>query len=126
MIKKTFKKWKTKVWKSFLKKFPLSLINIILILTITYIAIGYVAGFGILAFLGYLFYSTINLNKLIEHPWKSAVWALVYIAGAIIFDIFLSKAIPMFSKGDGASLFSATVLCTILLYLWLKSRKYKK
>ena len=122
---KPLKKWKNKIKKSFKKKFPLSLINIIIILAITYTAIGYVAGYGIIPFLGYLLYSIINLNKLIEKPFKSFTWALIYIACAILFEIFLGNALPLLEKGDGASIFSGIILATLLLYLWLKLRAAK-
>lgn len=125
MIKKPIKKWARKIKKSFNKKFPLSLINIIIILAITYTAIGFVAGYGIIPFLGYLLYSIVNLNKLIEKPWKSAFWALIYIACAIIFEILLGNALPLLKKGTGASIFSGLILAIILLYLWVKVRKLK-
>jgi hypothetical protein len=125
MIKKYYRNWKSKTKSSFKKNFPQSLINIILILLITYIMIDYVISFSFIAFLGYLAYSIINLNKLIKNPFKSALWALIYIICAILFDLFLSTSLPMLEKGDGASIFSGLVLAIIILYLWIKVRKLK-
>lgn len=125
MIKKYYKSWKRRTKKAFIKKFPLSLINILLILIITYTMTGIVAGFGNIAFLGYLAYSILNLDKLIKHPYKSFLWAAIYIVCALIIDILLSRALPMLEKGTGASIFSGLVLTTILIYLWIKIRKLK-
>ena len=90
-----------------------------------YIMIDVVLGFGIFSLLGYLVYSIINLNKIIENPGKTLSWGIMYILGATISDIFFKQVIPMFSKGDGASLFSAVVLCIVLLMFWIRSRELK-
>ena len=121
-MKKQIKRWFRRISKSFTKKFPLSLISIVLIILFVYIMMGFVVGFGLIPLLGYLLYSIINLNKLIEKPWKSLAWGIIYIISAIIFDIFLGRVVPLFSKGDGASIFSGIVFGAILIFLWIKNR----
>jgi len=84
-----------------------------------------VLKFGILSLLGYLAYSIINLNKLIEKPTKSFLWAIMYIISAIIFDTLLTNVLPLLSKGTGASIFSGFILLTILIMAWSKNKKLK-
>jgi hypothetical protein len=124
-MKNPLKNWQRKIKRSFIKNFPLSLINIILIPLFIYLMMGLVVGFGIFPLLGYLFYSIINLNKLIEKPWKSLIWGIIYMISAILFEAFLRHVLPLLSKGDGASIFSGIILGSLLIFLWVKNRSFK-
>jgi hypothetical protein len=118
--------WGEEVIKSFIKNLPQSLISLGLLPIFVYSMVEAISGFSIFAVVGYLFYSIVNLGKILEDIRRSVIWGVAYIFGAVAFEIFLTSVIPLISKGDGTSIFSGLVICYVALSLLLKKEELKK
>ncbi len=125
-LKNVIEKWAKDSWHSFESNFPESLVALVFLPLLVWAMVQSILGFSFLATLGYLVFCIKNLGKILEDFRKPLVWGIAYILGAVIFDVFIKNVPGLFSKGDGASIFSGLVILWVLIILFVKKEEMKK
>lgn len=120
------KRWTKRAYNSFMKNLPESIISLIVAPIFIYTMMETIMDFSLFATLGYVFFCLQRLDIIFRDVRKPIIWGVGYIVGSIAFGLIFTYVIPLFSKGDSASIFSALIIGLVIGSIFLKSKEIKR
>jgi hypothetical protein len=126
MIFKYFRSWKRKLSNK-IKKHPFKNTLIILIAPILiYFVANIILEFSKFATIGYILICIYGFVHILDKPLNILLWGASYVIGAIAISLLFNKLIPAISEKTFTSIFTGIILLSIIILLFLQSRKLRK